>query len=95
MISQKDGELVENTMTYKLAAKNQLEDVSWIRPGQVGWEWWNDASPYGPDVNFVSGYNLETYNIISISQPTTESLILLWTKDGQPVPTILIPLTLR
>ncbi|MCD8194191.1 MAG: glycoside hydrolase family 97 protein, partial [Tannerellaceae bacterium] len=61
VISQKDGELVENTMTYKLATKNQLEDVSWIRPGQVSWEWWNDASPYGPDVDFVSGYNLETY----------------------------------
>lgn len=48
-------------MTYKLAEKNQLQDVSWIKPGQVSWEWWNDASPYGPDVNFVSGYNLDTY----------------------------------
>lgn len=48
-------------MTYKLAEKNQLQDVSWIKPGQVSWEWWNDASPYGPDVDFVSGYNLDTY----------------------------------
>lgn len=61
VISKEDGQLVENTMTYKLATKNQLEDVSWIKPGQVSWEWWNDASPYGPDVNFVSGYNLDTY----------------------------------
>lgn len=61
VISEEDGQLVENTMTYKLATKNQLEDVSWIKPGQVSWEWWNDASPYGPDVNFVSGYNLDTY----------------------------------
>ena len=61
MISKNDKQLIENTMTYKLAEKNQLQDVSWIKPGQVSWEWWNDASPYGPDVNFVSGYNLDTY----------------------------------
>lgn len=61
VISKKDKQLLENTMTYKLAEKNQLQDVSWIKPGQVSWEWWNDASPYGPDVNFVSGYNLATY----------------------------------
>ena len=53
-------------MTYKLAEKNQLQDVSWIKPGQVSWEWWNDASPYGPDVNFVSGYNLELISITLI-----------------------------
>ncbi len=61
VITKDDRQLIENTMTFKLATKNQLTDVSWIKPGQVSWEWWNDASPYGPDVNFVSGYNLETY----------------------------------
>ena len=61
VLTKDDRQLLENTMTYKLAGKNQLQDVSWIKPGQVRWEWWNDASPYGPDVNFVSGYNLETY----------------------------------
>lgn len=61
VITKNDRQLIENTMTYKLAEKNQLQDVSWIKPGQVSWEWWNDAAPYGPDVNFVSGYNLATY----------------------------------
>ena len=61
VISKNDKQLIGNTMTYKLAEKNQLQDISWIKPGQVSWEWWNDASPYGPDVNFVSGYNLDTY----------------------------------
>jgi len=60
-IAKEDNQLLENTMTYKLATHNQLEDVSWIRPGQASWEWWNGATPYGPDVNFVSGYNLDTY----------------------------------
>lgn len=61
VITKDDKQLIENTMTYRLATKSQLQDVSWIKPGQVSWEWWNDASPYGPDVNFVAGYNLDTY----------------------------------
>ncbi|MET0461622.1 MAG: glycoside hydrolase family 97 protein [Chitinophagaceae bacterium] len=61
VITKDDRQLLENTMALKLAAKSQIADPSWIKPGQVSWEWWNDASPYGADVNFVSGYNLETY----------------------------------
>ena len=53
--------IVANEMAYKLAAPCELEDYSWVKPGQVSWEWWNGATPYGPDVNFVSGYNLDTY----------------------------------
>lgn len=61
VITKEDKQLLENTMTYKLASKNQLEDVSWIKPGQVSWEWWNGATPYGQDVTFKAGCNLETY----------------------------------
>lgn len=61
IIAKDDKQLIENTMSAKLAVPSEIADPSWIRPGQVSWEWWNDASPYGPDVNFVAGYNLETY----------------------------------
>lgn len=61
LISKDESAMLTNTMNAKLAGKNKLADVSWIKPGQVSWEWWNDASPYGADVNFESGYNLETY----------------------------------
>ncbi|WP_316809248.1 glycoside hydrolase family 97 protein [Pedobacter agri] len=61
VISTEDKQLLENTMTLQLAPESQIKDPSWIKPGQASWEWWNDASPYGPDVNFESGYNLETY----------------------------------
>lgn len=61
VITKNDKQLIENTMTLKLAPKSELEDTSWIQPGQASWEWWNGATPYGPDVNFVSGYNLDTY----------------------------------
>ncbi len=61
VITKDDKQILQNTMTLKLAAKSVIADPSWIKPGQASWEWWNDAAPYGPDVNFVSGYNLDTY----------------------------------
>ncbi|MDR0542758.1 MAG: glycoside hydrolase family 97 protein [Dysgonamonadaceae bacterium] len=61
VMAKTDAQLAENTMTLKLAAKSEIADASWIKPGQASWEWWNGASPYGPDVNFVSGFNLDTY----------------------------------
>ncbi len=61
VITKDDKQILENTMTLKLASKSVIADPSWIKPGQASWEWWNGASPYGPDVNFVSGYNLDTY----------------------------------
>lgn len=61
VITKEDKQLIENTMTLKLAPKSELTATAWIKPGQASWEWWNGATPYGPDVNFVSGYNLDTY----------------------------------
>ena len=61
VITKDDRQLMANTMTLKLASKSVIADPAWIKPGQASWEWWNDATPYGPDVNFVSGYNLDTY----------------------------------
>lgn len=61
VITKEDGQLIENTMVYKLSSKNEINDPSWIKPGRVSWEWWNGASVYGPDVNFVSGFNMDTY----------------------------------
>jgi alpha-glucosidase len=56
-----DKALLENSMSYKLAEENQIKDISWIKPGQVSWEWWNGCAPYGEDVNFKTGCNTETY----------------------------------
>ena len=61
VVAQNDAQLIENTMTCRLSTPNVLDDTSWLRPGQVSWEWWNGATPYGPDVNFKAGCNLETY----------------------------------
>lgn len=61
VITDDDRDLLTTTMTLQLAPKSVITDQSWIHPGQVSWEWWNDASPYGDDVNFKAGYNLDTY----------------------------------
>lgn len=61
VITKEDGDLLENTMTARLAEKSQIADPSWIKPGVTTWEWWNGATPYGPEVNFVAGCNTETY----------------------------------
>ena len=61
MISSDDKDILSNEMVYNLSSPCELEDYSWVKPGQVSWEWWNGATPYGPDVNFVSGFNMDTY----------------------------------
>lgn len=61
VIARSDAELVESVLPAKLAPPCALDDTSWIVPGQVSWEWWNGASPYGPDVDFEAGFNEDTY----------------------------------
>ena len=53
--------IIEQTFTTQLAQPRAFDDTSWIKPGFVSWEWWNGATPYGPDVDFEAGCNLETY----------------------------------
>ena len=60
LITREDGRLAENTMPMRLSGKCMLEDTEWIRPGQTCWDWLNGI-PYGPDVTFKGGINLDTY----------------------------------
>ncbi|OHB79996.1 MAG: alpha-glucosidase [Planctomycetes bacterium RBG_16_55_9] len=59
IVAEKDGELIESEMVYKLAKPLQLKDTSWIKPGKVAWDWWNANNIYG--VDFRAGINTETY----------------------------------
>ncbi len=58
-IAGRDIQLADNDMVYRLAAPSRVEDVSWIKPGKVAWDWWNTWNLYG--VDFKSGINNETY----------------------------------
>jgi alpha-glucosidase len=59
LITKDDKELIGNDMIFSLSRPNIIGDVSWVKPGQVSWEWWHDAALYG--VDFESGYNLNSY----------------------------------
>lgn len=59
VITNEDKDLIANEMVYNLSSPCELEDYSWIKPGQVSWEWWHDARLYG--VDFRSGYNMDSY----------------------------------
>jgi alpha-glucosidase len=58
-IAENDADLVSNSLSYLLAEPNKIEDPTWIKPGKVAWDWWNDWNIYG--VDFESGVNTETY----------------------------------
>lgn len=60
VVSEKDADLVNSDMIYKLAsARAKNIDYSWVKPGKVAWDWWNAWNVY--DVDFDSGINNETY----------------------------------
>jgi alpha-glucosidase len=58
MIAARDGELIESPMIYRLA-RTAGADFSWVKPGKVAWDWWNDLNLSG--VDFRAGVNTETY----------------------------------
>ncbi|HWB27073.1 MAG TPA: glycoside hydrolase family 97 protein [Chitinophagaceae bacterium] len=59
VISENDKELLNSDMVYKLASPSRVDDVSWIKPGKVAWDWWNDWNI--SHVNFRAGINTDTY----------------------------------
>jgi alpha-glucosidase len=58
-IAEDDRALLENQIVYRLAPELRLDDTSWIRPGMVAWDWWNDRNFHG--VDFRAGINQRTY----------------------------------
>lgn len=58
-IADHDGDLLTNQIVYLLERPSQFQDTSWIKPGKVAWDWWNDWNIYG--VDFQAGINTKTY----------------------------------
>lgn len=59
IISENDSELLNNDMVQKLSSPSQISDMSWIKPGKVAWDWWNDWNL--SKVDFKAGINTQTY----------------------------------
>ena len=59
-VSENDVQMADNDMVYRLAAPaDKSSDWSWVKPGKVAWDWWNDWNIRG--VDFKSGVNNATY----------------------------------
>lgn len=90
IISDEDKELLNNDMIYKLAAAPRIDDTSWIEPGKVAWDWWNDWNISG--VDFRAGINTETYKYYTdfAAEQNIENILLDegWAPKGEILNTI-------
>lgn len=59
LVTDEDKQLVGNDIAKLLGAKCRIKDTSWIKPGKVAWDWWNNTNITG--VDFRAGINTETY----------------------------------
>ena len=59
-VSENDAQMADNDMVWKLSTPaDPAADWSWVKPGKVAWDWWNDWNIYG--VDFRAGINNDTY----------------------------------
>lgn len=59
VITEKDVDILNCDMAQRLAPACRIGDTSWISPGKVAWDWWNNTNITG--VDFKSGMNTDTY----------------------------------
>ena len=59
VVSRQDKDLLNQDIVQKLAEPSRLTDSSWIKPGQVAWDWWNNWNV--SHVDFKAGINTPTY----------------------------------
>ncbi|MBT8477801.1 MAG: glycoside hydrolase family 97 protein [Gemmatimonadetes bacterium] len=59
VVADEDADLIRSTMVWRLASPLRIDEPSWIRPGQVAWDWWNALNLTG--VEFEAGVNTDTY----------------------------------
>ena len=59
VVTDNDAQLADCDIAQKLAAPCRLDDISWIKPGRVAWDWMSALNVTG--VDFKSGMNTDTY----------------------------------
>ena len=85
-VSEDDIQMADNDMVYRLARPaDPASNWSWVKPGKVAWDWWNDWNIKG--VDFKSGINNDTYKyyIDFASENGIEYVILDegWSVNGE------------
>lgn len=58
IIANEEKDLLGSDLVWLLARPSE-GDYSWVTPGKVAWDWWNDWNLY--DVDFRAGINNPTY----------------------------------
>ncbi len=93
MLGKQDIDIANNNLSYVLAEPCRVPDISWIRPGKVAWDWWNDWNIRG--VDFRSGINNDTYKyyIDFAAEHAVEYVILDegWAVNGEADLTKVVP----
>jgi len=59
VLAERDADLLSTDIVFRLASETAMTDTSWITPGKVAWDWWNDLNLAG--VPFKAGVNTDTY----------------------------------
>ena len=59
LVTNEDKLLIGNDIAKVLGPQCHIKDTSWIKPGKVAWDWWNNTNITG--VDFRAGINTETY----------------------------------
>lgn len=59
VVSNQDKDLLNSDIVQKLSEPNKIQDLSWIKPGKVAWDWWNNWNLI--HVDFEAGINTPTY----------------------------------
>ncbi len=59
VISEQDKDLLNCDIVQKLASPCRIQDISWIKAGQVSWDWWNNMNI--SHVDFRAGMNTASY----------------------------------
>ena len=58
-VSAADKQLLDCNLAWLLSPECRISDTSWIKPGKVAWDWWNNCNL--KHVDFRSGMNTPTY----------------------------------
>lgn len=61
MLGDNPGDLTESSLIALLGEPTKIKNTSWIKPGKVAWDWWNDNQVVLDDANQKPGMNTATY----------------------------------
>lgn len=83
-VSTEDIQMVNNDIVYRLGDAPK-GDFSWVKPGKVAWDWWNNF--YVTGVDFKVGINNDTYkHFIDFAAENNIEYIIMddgWSTEGK------------